>query len=275
MKAREIFCKSALSKCGFPGGGFCINPYVGCTHGCRYCYARFIRRFTNHNEEWGDFVDARINIAEVLKKQAKSPKYQSGRIFIGTVTDPYQPLEAKYQLTRKVLEVLVERQNPVSILTKSDMVLRDSDILKRFKQIDVNFTISTLDEEWKKLVEPYSPTIEARLRAAEALIDGGIAVFIMMGPYWPFFTDPEALFKRFKKIGVVRVFSESLNTIGGNWVGVEKVLKLYFPELLPKMWQIMFDKRKFEEFYDQAEEKVRELSRKYQIPVTIYFRRGH
>jgi len=275
MKIREIQCKSAIGKCGFPSGGLAINPYVGCGHGCVYCYARFIKRFTGHTERWGSFVDARINIADILKKQLKSPKYKGERIFIGTVTDPYQPIEKKYELTRSILQVLINYKNPVSILTKSDLVLRDIDLLKKLKNIDVDFTVTTLDERWKKFTEPNSPTIGQRLKAMEKLTKEEITVLAMMGPYWPVFTDPKALFKEFKRVGVKHIFTESFNTVGGNWTGVEKVLKRHYPELLPKIQKTLFDKKKFYEFYNKAQSKIKQLSKKYKIPVTIYFGLGH
>ena len=275
IKIREIQCKSAIGRCGFPGGGLCINPYVGCVHSCAYCYSRFMRRFTGHTEKWGTFADARINIVEVLRKQLQSSRFKGEKIYIGTVTDPYQPIEGKYRLTRGILKVLLNYRNPVSILTKSDMVLRDLDLLKRFKEIDINFTIATLDEEWKKLVEPYSPTVKQRLKAAKKLISEGIPVIAMMGPFWPFFTDAEALFREFKKAGVSNVFTESFNTIGGNWTGVGKVLKDYYPQLLSEMQETLFNKSRFYEFYNQAENKVKRLSKKYKIAVTIFFGLGH
>ena len=275
MKIKEIQCKSAIGKCGFPGGGLAINPYVGCGHGCVYCYARFIKRFTGHTEEWGTFVDARLNIAEILRKQLKSPKYKGEIIFIGTVTDPYQPIEKKYKLTRNILQVLVNYKNPVSILTKSDLVLRDIDLLKKFKSIDVNFTVNTLNEKWKKLVEPNSPTIKQRLNAMEKLTKEGITVLAMMGPYWPVFTEPEALFKEFKRVGVNHIFTESFNTIGGNWSGVEKVLKKHYSKLLPDIQKMLFDRKRFYDFYNKAQDRIKQLSREYKIPVTIYFGLGH
>jgi len=275
MKIREINCKSAIGKCGFPGGGLAINPYVGCGHACVYCYARFMKRFTGHTEEWGTFVDARINIADVLKKQLKSPKYKGEQIFIGTVTDPYQPIEKKYELTRDILQVLMNYKNPVSILTKSDLVLRDIDLLKKMKDVDVNFTVTTLDEKWKKLVEPNSSSVKQRLNAMKKLTKEGITVSAMMGPYWPVFTDPEALFKEFKKAGAKHIFTESFNTVGGNWTGVEKVLKRNYPKLLPGIQETLFNKKKFYEFYNKAQSKIRQLSREYKIPVTIYFGLGH
>lgn len=271
IKIQEIQCKSAIGKCGFPEGGWAINPYVGCGRGCVYCYARFIKRFTGHTEKWGTFVDARINIAEVLEKQMRSSKYKGERIYIGTVTDPYQPIERKYKLTKSILKVLLNYKNSVSILTKSDMVLHDIDLLKQFKEIDINFTITTLDEKWKRFTEPNSPTVEQRLEAMKKLVSEGITVFVMMGPYWPIFTDPEALFREFKKAGVSHIFTESFNTIGGNWTGVEKVLKRHYPQFLPEIREILFNKKKFYEFYSDAENKIKQLSKKYKIPVTIYF----
>lgn len=275
IKIREIECKSAIGKCGFPGGGWAINPYIGCGHNCAYCYARFIKRFTGHTEEWGSFVDARVNIAEVLKKQLRSPQYRHGPIYIGTVTDPYQPVEEKYQLTRGVLEVLKDHQVPVSILTKSDLILRDLDLLKKFKKIDVNFTINNLDEKWKSLTEPYSSTIKERLGATKKLTNAEIKVFAMMGPYWPYFTDPEALFVKFKETGISKVFTESFNTTGGNFVEVERILKKHYPQLLSKIKNILFDRKNFYGFYSGQEEIVRDLSKKYNLPTTIYFGLGH
>lgn len=275
IKIREIECKSAIGKCGFPGGGLAINPYVGCGHGCVYCYARFIKRFTGHEEKWGSFADARMNIAEALKKQMRSVKYQGQQIYIGTVTDPYQPIEKKYQLTRKVLKVLLDCSNPVSILTKSDLVLRDVDLLKKFKDAEVNFTINTLDERWKKFVEPNSPTVEKRLQAAKMLVREGIKVFALMGPYWPFFTNPEALFQEFKKAGINQVFTESFNTTGGNWTGVEAIVKKHYPSYLSSMREIFFKKQRFYQFYSLAQDKIKSLSKKYNLPVTVYFGLGH
>lgn len=275
MKIREIQCKSAIGKCGFPEGGLAINPYVGCGHSCVYCYARFMKRFTGHTEEWGTFVDVRLNIAEVLKKQLKSPKYKGKQIFIGTVTDPYQPIEKKYKLTRSILQVLMNYKNPVSILTKSDLVLRDIDLLKKFKNIDINFTVTTLDEKWKKLTEPNSSTIKQRLKAMEKLNKDGMIVSAMMGPYWPIFTDSETLFKEFKRVGVRHIFTESFNTVGGNWTNVEKMLKKNYPKLLPKMRETLFNKKNFHDFYNKAQNKIEQLSRKYNVPVTIYFGSGH
>jgi DNA repair photolyase len=276
MKIREITCASAIGQCHFPGGGWAINPYVGCAHSCSYCYARFMRRFTGHHEPWGSFVDARLNIADVLEKHLHAKKYRTGRIYIGTVTDPYQPAEAKYRLTRAVLETLLHHpSNPVSILTKSGLVLRDLDLLQHFHDIDVNFTLNTFDENWKKQVEPNSPSIQQRLDAIKELAQKRIPVAVMMGPFWPHFTRPERMYPRFKELGVKEIFSESFNTTGGNWTGVEAVLKKHYPHLLDEIREIFFNKEKFYQFYSQAEKALRQLEAQYQLPTTIYFGLGH
>ena len=276
MQVKEIQCKSAIGKCGFPGGGFAINPYVGCGHNCAYCYARFMKRFTGHaNEQWGNFIDARINIAEILEKQIKSPKYKGGRIYIGTVTDPYQPVEKKYKLTRSILEILCNYNNPISILTKSNLITRDLDLLKKFKNIDVNFTINTLDEKWVRLIEPESPGPKERLQAAKKLSDQGIKVITMMGPFWPNFTVPEKLITEYAQTGITRIFSESFNTTGGNWTGVETILKKYYPELLLQMKKILFNEEEFDEFHAQAKHEIKKWASKYKIPTTIFFAQGH
>ncbi len=226
-----------------------------------------------------------MNIAEVLEKQMKSPTYNSGHIYIGTVTDPYQKIEEKYKLTRSILKVLVGKStltpetsidvNTISILSKSDLVLRDIDLLKQFKSIDVNITINTLDEEWKSLIKPDSPPVKHRLDAIKKLNDEGISTCVMMGPYWPFFTDADALFKRFKDAGVKHVFSESLNTTGGNWTEVEHVLEKHYPQLLKKMQDIMFNKNNFHAFYNNERKRIMKLSEQYKIPATVYFGLGH
>jgi DNA repair photolyase len=275
MILNEIQCKSALTKCGFPGGGLTINPYVGCLHGCIYCYARFMKRFTGHEEEWGTFIDVKTNIADVLQKEVKSSRFKDQKIFISTVTDPYQPLEKKYQLTRKILEILKDYDNPINILTKSDLVLRDLDLLKQFKNIDVNFTINTLDEKWQGLSEPAASTAKKRLEAASILSKEGIGVIAMMGPYWPVFTNPDELFREFNRVGIKQIFSESLNTMGQNWQGVERMIKNNYPELLKEFQNIFFNPHSFYEFYENAKDRIMTLSAKYNIPVNIFFNKKH
>lgn len=277
LKITEVSCKSAIGPCGFPGGGLSINPYIGCEHGCCYCYARFIKRFTGHQEAWGTFVDVRVNNAKMLRLQMFNPKLKNQRIYLSSMTDPYQPLEKKYELTREILKILVIHDNPVSILTKSTLVLRDLDLIKRLKEKDINFTITTLDDDWRKISEPNSSSFEERLEAIKQIIKEGIDVNVMIGPYWPIFTEIEKMMKLFKEMGVSHVFAESFNSSGENWTGVEEALAKNYSDLLPasrgepKIKEIFFDDKKFNEFYSHEKEKLEKLSKELGLPVTIYF----
>jgi DNA repair photolyase len=189
MKVREIFSKAILTKTAIPGLDYCINPYVGCGHGCRYCYASFMKRFTGHLEPWGEFVDVKVNAANILAKQLK--RARQGTVSLSTVTDPYQPLEKSYQLTRKCLEALLEHQFSVSILTRSSLCLRDIDLFRQFKNIEVGFSITTDDEVIKRIFEPYSPSIHSRVEALKALHNEKIGTYAFIGPMLPL--DPKPL----------------------------------------------------------------------------------
>ena len=158
---KEKRARSILSKSGIPGIDYCINPYTGCSHGCKYCYATFLKRFTGHEEAWGSFVDVKINAPEILQRQMKNAP--RGNIMISSVTDPYQPVEDQYKLTRQCLEVLLAYQFPVSILTKSSLVLRDLDLIKRFKEMEVGITITTDNDKIREIFEPNAPSIETRI----------------------------------------------------------------------------------------------------------------
>jgi len=186
---REIKAKSILTKSGIPGVDYCINPYIGCSHGCRYCYATFMKKYTSHTEPWGSFVDVKINAPEILQRQLK--RARSGRVMISSVTDAYQPIESKYRLTRQCLEAILQYQFPVDILTKSPLVLRDTDLIKKFKDIEVGITITTNDEKISRVFEPNAPSIIARIRTLKTLHDSRIKTYAFIGPVLPM--NPEAL----------------------------------------------------------------------------------
>ncbi len=189
MKIREIFSKTILTKTAISSFDYCINPYVGCGHGCRYCYASFMKRFTGHKEPWGEFIDVKVNAPVLLMRQLKRAK--QGVVSLSTVTDPYQPVEKDYQLTRKCLKVLLDHQFPVSILTRSPLCLRDIDLFKQFKKIEVGFSIATHDEAIKKIFEPHSPSIKSRIEALTALHGEKIGTYAFIGPMLPL--DPVQL----------------------------------------------------------------------------------
>lgn len=188
MIVKEIQAKSILNKSKI--FDYCLNPYTGCQVNCSYCYARlFMRRYSGHKEPWGNFVDVKVNAPELLKRQLEKAK--KGTVWISSVCDPYQPLEAKYQLTRQCLKELLVKQFPVNIQTKSKLALRDLDLFQAFEDIEAGYTITTDDENIARIFEPRASPIAERLEALQQIHDKGIKTFAFIGPLLP--GSPERL----------------------------------------------------------------------------------
>jgi DNA repair photolyase len=178
---REIAAKSILSKSRI--SDYALNPYVGCRHDCVYCYAKFMKRFTGHREPWGRFVDVKINAPDLLAREVVKKK--PGKVWISGVCDPYQILEKKYLLTARCLDILVEHEWPVTVQTKSPLVLRDIGTLKRAGDAEVGFTITTGDEKIRRIFEPGAPPIMNRVDALARLHAEKIRTFAMIAPLLP------------------------------------------------------------------------------------------
>jgi DNA repair photolyase len=217
----EIACKSLLNKSGIPGIDYSVNPYTGCSHACVYCYARFMARHTAHGMEWGTFCDPKVNAAAVLEKEIG--KRRPGLVSLSTVTDPYQPAESRYGLTREILNRLADSDFSVSILTKSGLVLRDLDVLKRFgkNRIEVGFSINSTDETVRIAFEPGAPPVSDRLEALRLLHESGIATWVFIAPVLPGLTTRslDALLPVLEKY-TDRVLIDGLNVKAGNWNGI-------------------------------------------------------
>ena len=181
MIVKEIQAKTILSVSKVYD--FVINPYTGCQHGCTYCYARFMKRFTGHKEPWGEFVDVKINASDLLQVEIKRKK--RGRVWVSGVCDPYQPLEAQYKLSRRCLEILGQHNWPVTVQTRSPLILRDIDILKEARDFEVGFTVTTMDDGIRKLFESSAPPIKDRINALDVLHRAGIRTYAMIAPMLP------------------------------------------------------------------------------------------
>ncbi|HOX34969.1 MAG TPA: radical SAM protein [Methanoregulaceae archaeon] len=178
---REVRAKSILTRSQiYP---YVINPYTGCQHGCSYCYARFMKRVTGHREPWGEFVDVKANAPELLRKEVLQKKRD--RVWVSGVCDPYQPLEAKYRLTRQCLAILADNHWPVTIQTRSPLVLRDIDIIRNAQEFEAGFSIGTADDAIRRLFEPSAPPISERIAALETLHAAGIRTYAMIAPVLP------------------------------------------------------------------------------------------
>jgi DNA repair photolyase len=210
MIVREVYARGILSKSKV--FDYAINPYVGCQHGCSYCYARFMRRFTGHKEPWGGFVDVKINAPDLLRQEID--RKPQGRVWISGVCDPYQPLETRYEVTRKCLGILVEHDWPVTIQTKSALVLRDVDLLKKSNKLEVGLTVTTGDEGVRQLFEPDVPSIRRRIMALGELHLAGITTYAMIAPMLP---RAEELVARLRgKVDYVLI--DKMNYHYGDWV---------------------------------------------------------
>ena len=159
LTIREIECKSILNRSGL--AEYALNPYLGCEHGCRYCYGRFMMRYTKHREPWGGFVDVKVNAPRVLMKQVKGAR--GGRVFISSVCDGWQPLEERYGVTRACVEILLANDFPITILTKNALASRDLDLFKGRREVELGATITALDEGLRKIFEPRGSSGEERL----------------------------------------------------------------------------------------------------------------
>jgi len=181
LLVKEIQAKSILSKSKvYP---YVINPYVGCQHGCSYCYARFMKRVTGHREHWGEFVDVKVNAPELLRRELQKKKRD--RVWVSGVCDPYQPLEAHYKITRQCLEILAEQDWPVIIQTRSPLVLRDLDIIRGARDFEVGLSVTTADDSIRKIFEPHAPPIEDRIAALDELHRAGVRTYAMVAPVLP------------------------------------------------------------------------------------------
>jgi DNA repair photolyase len=216
----EITCKSALTG---EGTEYRLNPYVGCEHACSYCYATFVSRWRNKDAPWGSWVQVKRNIVPVLQRQIG--RKRGIHIFMATVCDVYQPTERTYCLTRECLEVLgqaalLDDKLRVFVLTKSDLILRDTDILQRFPEhsLEVAFSINTVRDEIARRFEQRTSLPSERFEAAQALKQAGLQVGILINPILPYFTehDMPKLLERADQCGVDSVGFDTLNYLSSH-----------------------------------------------------------
>jgi DNA repair photolyase len=267
MKIREIKAKSILAKTGL-GTDYVINPYVGCMHGCIYCYARFMKKFTNHSEPWGDFVDVKINASELIPQN--TTKYKGKSILMSSVTDAYHPLEIKYGLTRKILEKLVPLEPDLQILTKSDLVLRDIDLLKKFKKCLVTISLSFLDEKLTKQIEPLASSSERRINVLKELHNAGIKTAVFISPIFPEITDWKEVINQTKDF-VSEYWFENLNPYFAVRENITRFLRKNKPELIKKYNEIWSGRN---DYWDKMEKEIKTFCQTNNIIGKIYFHHG-
>ena len=246
----EVETKNIMTKSSLPVGGYSVNPYVGCTHACKYCYASFMKRFTGHKEEWGTFLDVKH------WPEIKNPKKYAGqRVVIGSVTDGYNPQEEQFGNTRKLLEQLIGSDADILICTKSDLVVRDIDLLKKLGRVTVSWSINTLDENFKNDMDSAS-SIEHRIAAMKQVYEAGIRTVCFVSPVFPGITDFEAIFERVKDQCDL-FWLENLNLRGGFKKTIMDYIAGKYPDLVP-LYDEIYNKHNrsyFEAIFEQVKDQ--------------------
>lgn len=233
MTLRHKAVTSIVTKTKIPAevAAFAVNPYVGCPHACRYCYACFMKRFTGHNEPWGEFID--IKDVPPLKNPQK---YAGSKIFVGTVTDGYNPFEAEYRRTRQFLEQFAGVDAEITIATKSKLVLRDLDLFQRLHNVRVAVSINTVDDAFRADMDKAS-SIPERIETLRTLHENGIRTIGFISPIFPGITAVEDIVEATK--GACDLYwLENLNLRGGYKKDIIAYIQAQYPRLLGLYRQI-------------------------------------
>lgn len=247
---KRLSARTALSPSKLPGLDYALNPYVGCAHDCVYCFAPTVLGVDRF--KWATDIGARTNLPGLLAKEVRKKR---GNVGLGTVTDPYQPIEHEVLLTRKCLEVLARVDQPLSVLTKSPLVTRDIDLFKRMSRVEVGVTITGHNDGLARLFEPGAPPPSARLSAVKRLIQEGIETYVMIGPVLPMISDIdiEEFFAMIAASGVKRVMLDRMRLRPG-------LMEMFHAlPLMTSEFRHGFDQRVgssdfFKDFYGQAQQ---------------------
>jgi len=259
---RTVQCKTVLNRMG--RGGYSMNCYRGCQHGCVYCYARFMQRFHEHPEPWGGFVDVKENAVEALRRQCRRAK--PGSVFVSSACDAWQPLEAEWELTRRCCRLLVEHGFKVNALTKSALVLRDLEVF-RPGQARIGTTITTLDAGLKALWEPGASSVEERWGVLEAARQAGLETAVMFGPLLPFLSDGQesldAMFERAADVEVDVIWADAMNPRPRVWPSVARLLRRSFPDLHDEYARLLHQKDARAAYLAALRERVMRAARRH------------
>lgn len=233
LQINKRIVSTLLTRTKIPSGAdFVINPYVGCQHNCLYCYADFMKRFTNHPQPWGSFVDIKI-----CGKPIKPKSLTGKKVLLCSVTDPYMPLEKEIGNTRMILEQLLDSGADVSILTKNALVTRDIDLFKKFADIDIAISMNTLDDEFRKIMEPFASSVADRMNALKTLHENGLHTSMFLSPMFPGITDFKAIIETCRPF-TDEFWFENLNLYPTAFAKIMKLIKIRFPNLLELYEQI-------------------------------------
>src|SRR5437868_4390766 len=275
VEYREEPCRSALNRVRGMPFEWSLNPYMGCAHRCTFCYVRAfeLRADRPSDERYGRSIRVKTNVAEVLRRELARPSWRRDGIAIGAATDPYQPAEGRYRLTRACLEVLAGAANPFGLITRGPMIVRDLDVLveaAKRAEVGITFSIPTLDHEIWRRTEPGTAPPHQRLRALTQLVDAGIKVGVGMAPILPGLSDkPELLadvVRAARAAGATGVWANVLHLQPGTREHFLTALERDWPELLPR-YEELYSRGSYlpRRDVDPVRESVRALAREHGV----------
>ncbi len=262
MVVNEITVNDYLTKSNLPDSDYVINPYVGCTHGCKYCYASFMKRFTGHKENWGDFIDIKR-----CNKPIDLRKISGKNIFLSSVTDCYNQYEKNFCITRNILEQLIDSDCNLSISTKSKLILRDIDLLKQMKNLIVCMSINTLNEKFRSDMDNAS-TIKERMDTLKELHNNGIYTVLFMSPIFPYITEWKEIIDQTKDY-VDEYWFENLNLRGNYKKEILDYIRIYYSNLYSDYIDIYLKKN--DKYWKELAEEINNYCNLNNINYTNYF----
>ena len=267
---KETVSKNIITKSKLPATDYVINNYVGCNHGCIYCYAEFMKRFTNHTEKWGEFLDVKKFNEEKFVKYLKKINSDK-KILMSSVTDPYNPYEIKYKSTRNILKLFIQANNEhihLEILTKSLLIFRDIDLLKKIKNITVGISLNTLNDNLRRQIEPCAGSIKSRIEILKKLKGENIPMYLFISPIFPMLTQLEEIIATCKDT-VDFIYFENLNLRGRYKKIILDFISKNFPEY-NQLYQDIYTKNKKEYWYLLMED-INRLCEIYDIKYKTFF----
>ncbi|MCX5770387.1 MAG: radical SAM protein [Candidatus Hydrogenedentes bacterium] len=239
LVVREVACKTILNRSSIDD--YSLNCYTGCSHGCAYCYARYMQRFHPHEEPWGAFVDVKTNAVEALDRQLRSAR--PGEVFVSSACDGWQPIEKERRLTRACCQRLLDCGFRLNVLTKNSLVLRDFDIFDG-RPVRVGVTVTTPSDTLRALWEPKADSVENRWDVVRRAHQSGLETSVMLGPLLPFLSDDqrsiEVLLERAGDAGVDVIWFDALNPRPKVWESVHALLQHQFPDLAERYRSVLF-----------------------------------
>lgn len=259
---KEIHVKDLVTKSNLLASDYVINPYVGCPHACKYCYACFMKRFTDHKEEWGSFLDIKRCDRPISKK-----KLQGKSVFLSSVTDCYNPYEEKYQCTRKILEQLTKVNCQLTISTKSQLILRDLDLLKQCQNLKTAISLNTLDEQFRADMD-HASSISQRFETLQALHAEGIYTVLFMSPMFPQLTDFKTIIQKSKNY-VDEYWFENLNLRGAYKQDILNYIQESYPQLTA-LYDDIYQKGN-QAYWKELSLEIEEFCRLHSIKYINYF----